>query len=274
ASGTTYFDGIINPSAIPGYDRTDRSTRILDATALDSGLAGPGTLTIDDGGNLVLADTRVHGDPTGFEGPTYALVDTFNVGADGTITFQLVPESGGDQEVGTYAQVFANTANLDGTLVADIQPANGLFADDYFWDNVIDAEVRNGGFDGAQCQIGGAFGGSLFLNLDCIEDESDNIDLAFTRTPFDEIPGLTENGQSTSEGLECIYDPDLTGGIADLFNELFQITDPVDYQNALDQLAGASYANYLESFSSLGVHYNDILDHATSCEIPSLAGSV
>ena len=31
-----------------------------------------------------------------------------------------------------------------GTLVADIRPANGLFADSYFWDNVIDANTRDG----------------------------------------------------------------------------------------------------------------------------------
>jgi outer membrane autotransporter protein len=39
-------------------------------------------------------------------------------------------------------------------------------------------------------------------------------------------------------------------------------------------LSGSAYANYLQSFPSLGVHYNDLLDHATNCEIPALAGSV
>jgi outer membrane autotransporter protein len=39
-------------------------------------------------------------------------------------------------------------------------------------------------------------------------------------------------------------------------------------------LSGSGYANYLQSFSSLGVHYNDLLDHATNCEVPALAGSV
>ena len=97
------------------------------------------------------------------------------------------------------------------------------------------------------------------------EDTENNIDIG-SRVPFDEIPGLTDNGQSVAEGLECIFDTDLTGGIADLFADLFLITDPADFQFALDQLAGASYAQYMQSFQSLGVHYNDLLDKATSCE--------
>ena len=47
-----------------------------------------------------------------------------------------------------------------------------------------------------------------------------------------------------------------------------------NYNTALNMLSGSAYANYLQSFPSLGVHYNDLLDHATNCEIPALAGSV
>ena len=39
-------------------------------------------------------------------------------------------------------------------------------------------------------------------------------------------------------------------------------------------LAGEGYANYLQSFPSLGVHYNDLIDRATNCEVPALAGSI
>ena len=75
-------------------------------------------------------------------------------------------------------------------------------------------------------------------------------------------------------GLECIYDLGLTGGIADVLADLFLFTDPVNYNTALNQLAGAVYANYLQSFQSLGVHHNDLLAKATDCEVPALAGSV
>ena len=103
-----------------------------------------------------------------------------------------------DQAVGTYPQVFTDVANLDGTLEARISTPNGLFEDEYFWDNVIDANTRNGGFDGAQCVINGT---PLLLELDCIEDDADNIDLALERVPFTDIPGLNENGSS---GASCV----------------------------------------------------------------------
>ena len=59
-----------------------------------------------------------------------------------------------------------------------------------------------------------------------------------------------------------------------MFGNLFLFTDPVNYNIALNMLSGSVYANYLNSFPSLGVHENDLPDHATNCEIPALAGSV
>src|SRR4029079_4171179 len=96
------------------------------------------------------------------------------------------------------------------------------------------------------------------------------------RHPFNEPEGdqLNGNGEQVGEGLECIYDVSLTGGIAGLFADLFLFNNNTNYNIALNQLAGSSYANYLNSFPSLGVHENDLVDHATNCEIPALAGSV
>ena len=59
-----------------------------------------------------------------------------------------------------------------------------------------------------------------------------------------------------------------------MFADLFLFTDPANYNIALNMLSGSVYANYLNSFPSLGVHENDLTDHATNCEIPALAGSV
>ena len=59
-----------------------------------------------------------------------------------------------------------------------------------------------------------------------------------------------------------------------MFGDLFRITDNANYNIALNMLSGSAYANYLQSFPSLGVHYNDLIDHATNCEVPALAGSV
>ena len=67
----------------------------------------------------------------------------------GTITFDLPGAVAGEVPVGTYPQVFVDTAYLDGTLVANIcAPGNGLF-DTTVYQNVIDANVRTGTFD--QC---------------------------------------------------------------------------------------------------------------------------
>ena len=59
-----------------------------------------------------------------------------------------------------------------------------------------------------------------------------------------------------------------------MFADLFLITDHGELQHRAQPAGGLGYANYLQSFPSLGVHYNDLLDHATNCEVPALAGSV
>ena len=103
---------------------------------------GVGTLNINTGGNLHLLNVAA-------DGPSYVFMDTLNMGADGTITFDLpAPVGGGANEpIGTYPQVFVDTANLDGTIVANITaPANGLW-DNTTYQNVIDAVTRNGTFD-------------------------------------------------------------------------------------------------------------------------------
>jgi uncharacterized protein YhjY with autotransporter beta-barrel domain len=263
ADGTTYFDGIINPQLLPAGGIME--------DVLDSGLAGVGSLIIGDGGNLVLADPRLTGDPDMYDGPAYVLVDTLTVESDGTLTFELQPEEGGVQPVGSYPQIFADTANLDGTLAVEFTAPGGLIADSYSYDNVIDANVRSGQFD--QCVFGGAYEDSLLVGIECSYDNQANVDLTIERVAFD-APALNRNGVAVGEGLECIYDVTLTGGIADMLADLFLFTDPVNYTIALNQLSGSVYANYLQSFPSLGVHYNDILAKATDCEIPALAGSV
>ena len=81
-AGITYFDGMIGPAFNAGG-------RITYAT-LDSGLSGYGTLTIADGGNLILTDPRLTGITAMYDGPSYvALVDTLNVASDGALTLDL-----------------------------------------------------------------------------------------------------------------------------------------------------------------------------------------
>ena len=117
ADGETSFDGIVGPQCIPAG-----GPAALDLDSVLPGVGsncGVGTLTIQDGGTLFLRDRR--DDPTFadmYDGPSYVFVETFNVDDGGTIAFELSPTNMGTQPVGTYPQVFADVANLDGTLEA------------------------------------------------------------------------------------------------------------------------------------------------------------
>ncbi len=199
-------------------------------------------------------------------------VDTLNLDESGTLAFALEPEERGEQDPGSYPQLYAGTANLDGTLEARLTPKDGLFADGYSWDDVIVAGTVDGEFD--QCVLGGGYEGSVLLDFSCSYDDDSNVDVALTRVAFDAVDGLNRNGIAVGGAIESFYRPGLTGGIADLVADLFLIHDAADYNEALNQLSGSAYANYLQSFGSLGVHSNDLVDRATSCEMPALAGSV
>ena len=173
-----------------------------DCGALDSGLSGFGTLTSPTAAplfSLTPADRR----PAMYDGPSYVAVDNFKLGSDGALTIQLQPLSGGVQAVGSYSQVFADTVKLDGTLEADLATSNGLFANSYDWQNVIDANSLSGSFD--QCKLGGDYAGSLFLKFNCSVDSNSNVDLSLTRVGFDNISGLNANGRAVAGALEADY---------------------------------------------------------------------
>ena len=51
-------------------------------------------------------------------------------------------------------------------------------------------------------------------------------------------PGPQRTTAAVGAGLECLFDVTLTGGFADMLADLFLITDPVNYNIALNQLAG------------------------------------
>jgi hypothetical protein len=113
-TGETVFNGVVN-----NY----QCGQFVGALTLDDPAqndCGVGTLNINSGGNLHLAIDAV-------DGPSYVFMDTLNMGADGTITFDLPAATGGTVPIGTYPQVFVDTANLAGTLVANIASPNGLY---------------------------------------------------------------------------------------------------------------------------------------------------
>jgi trimeric autotransporter adhesin len=277
-AGTTYFDGIIGPSFKPVGGVT--------SALLDSGVFGSGTLNIMDGGNLILADARGAANAAMYDGPSYVAVDTLNVASDGTLTLNLAPSSGGVQAVGSYTQVYADMAKLAGTLIANVTPASGKFADSYSWQNVIDANALSGKFD--TCALGGVYAESALLKLTCSYDSKANVDLSLNRVAFNAVAGLTANESAVGGGLESAYRDDGAGAqsaaavrgagaagsgpFGALVGNLFQLNG-ANYALALDQLSGAGYAGYLQSFNTLGYHYNGVLDRASDCDRPVLAGS-
>ncbi|HEY6048361.1 MAG TPA: autotransporter domain-containing protein [Sphingomicrobium sp.] len=261
-TGETVFNGVINGVINAGCFDGAAIAAGGDNPALSS--CGVGTLTVNGGGNLHLTNDAV-------DGPSYVFVNTLTMGADGTLTYDLPAATGGTAAPGTYPQIFADTANLDGTLVANIASPNGLY-DTTFYDNVIDANTRNGTFDA--CVINGIPSGSLLLQSTCVYDNQANVDLQVTRAAFESVAGLNGNAFGVGTGLDSYFNVNATGGQARLFGDLLLITDAGNYNTALNMLSGSVYANYLNSFPSLGVHENDLTDHATNCEVPALAGSV
>ena len=224
--GETHFNGVINSECMPAGGPTALT---LDNAAQNA--CGVGTLNINSGGNFHLLNVAA-------DGPSYVFMDTLNMGADGTITFDLpAPVGGGANEpIGTYPQVFVNTANLDGTIVANIAaPANGLW-DNTTYQNVIDATTRNGTFD--TCTINGIPTGSLLISAGCIYDNANNVDIGVIRAPFKSPGGLNQNGTSVATGLDSYFDVTLTGGAANMFADIFLITDNVQLQHCSQHAVG------------------------------------
>ncbi|WP_265571758.1 hypothetical protein, partial [Sphingomicrobium nitratireducens] len=184
--GRTSFDGLFNP---------------------DMELVGD--LIISNGGELFLRDDP-HRTDNMYDGPAGGWLDTLTIEADGTIVYELPVYSDPALAEASYPQLFVNTANLDGTLLVHPNSENGLYADEYFFDNVIkttndaDASSRNGMFD--TC---GVDGGTIFLALECIYDASGNVDLGLERIAFDDFDFDTQNQLSTAGAIECFYGLDL-----------------------------------------------------------------
>jgi hypothetical protein len=254
--GLTTFNGIVNRACAPG-------------NPLSSSSCGGGTLNITASGNLALVNPALSV-PASKDAPASVFVDTLNIAKGGTLTLNLSATDGGTQVPGTYSQIFAKNASIAGKLVANLKFAGGLFANNYFWDNVIDANSLSGSFD--SCSASGT--GSFLLTFKCINDNAGNVDLSLSRTAFNAVPGLTRNEMSAAGGIDALYKPTLTGPFAALVGQLFNASNATSYAAALNELTGATYAGYLQSFSSLGVDYDNVLDRASECDGPVHSGSI
>src|SRR5690606_38453139 len=120
------FEGIINPD------------QVLEGSLA---IAGDGTL-------FMRADVTgsESGDARPYLGAAQAYVDDLSIAAGGTLALEIPNFSSPGLET-DYPQIFANTADITGASL-EVRPssANGLYDDNYFYDNVIDANTLTGTF--------------------------------------------------------------------------------------------------------------------------------
>ncbi len=238
SDGETSFEGIINPD-----------------------LVKEGSLTIASDGTLFMVDNPEQGTAT-YNGPAAAYVDDLTIEAGGTLALEL-PSYATSGTVGDpntpHQQIFANTADITGGIL-EVRPSsdNGLYANEYYFDNVIDADTLTGTFASVDS-------GSILLDLEDIYDADDNVDLGITRVAFDDARfGLTPNQAAAAGGIEDVYAPTLTGDFADMLAEMFTLSES-DYTSALSTLHGAQYATYLQSLGWMGSRFNGILNDMGEC---------
>ncbi|KPL68613.1 hypothetical protein SZ64_11160, partial [Erythrobacter sp. SG61-1L] len=249
-NGETQFDGQINDSANM-----------------------VGDLTIADGGVLYLRDNPAASNDK-YAGPAKGWVDNLTVASGGTLALELPNYSdAGDVNNSVapfnYQQIFANTAVLGADSALEIRASteNGLYDDDYFFNNVIDSDDLTGTFGDVYVS------NTMFLDLTDIYDAEDNVDLGIKRVAFDDSRfGLTPNQAAAAGGIEDVYSSSLTGPFADMLAEVFTLDVP-EYRSALSNLHGAQYATYLQSLGWMGNRFNGVLSDMGECAALQLEDS-
>ena len=202
------------------------------ATRLD-GIVNPdknldGTLKISGGGKLILGNTN------DLEGPSAAYVNTFKTGGNGNLGVELTP----DDSSGSYPTITAKTAKLGGKFTAIYEAA--FYGNVLHYNNIITANARQGKFSDV-------VDNSAVLDSQLIYDKNHNVDLKVTRQGFGDVKGLTKNQSSAGNGIEKVYDKlPANGDFTDLVQQL-TVMNEQDYPLALDQLAGAEYAQMIQS---------------------------
>lgn len=187
-----------------------------------------GSLTIGSKGTLVMLNDNDE------EGASRAYVDTFTMGKKGKLQLNLTP----DNSSGAYPTIAANTANLGGKLKANYEGT--FYGNSIVYDNVIDAGTRNGKFKKV-------VDNSVLLETKALYDNGENVDLKVKRVGFGDVDGLTENQQAAGDGIEKVYgDLPNKGPFSGIVKDLFTL-DAAQYAAAMDQLAGAEYAQLMQS---------------------------
>ena len=220
-------------------------------TVLDGDVNSAGNLfgdfTIASDGKLVMIQNDA-------EGASQIYANTFTQEAGGRLAMELTASNA----PGDYSQVMVNTANVNGTLAVGFQA--DLYADTTTYDNIVESNNLTGNFDAVEDN-------SLFLEGTAVADGANNIDLVVDRLAFNSIEGLTKNQNAASTAIEDTYadaglgSPAYQNMVAGLF-----LLDEEEFPQFLDQLAGAEYAQMLQSVLWSNRGMNRVVTERMACD--------
>lgn len=270
SNGRTSFDGKINPEFHP---QPGVPLATLPAQGADPSPAFGGTLNILSGGSLYLRDNDAPANLTGtlaapatYDGAAKVYIGTLNANAGGNLAYELQTGGASSAALAHYPQIFANTANLGGSLEivvnnSSIPSTTPLLYDNVLWDNVIEADTRNGTFANLIFTPPGAL-----INASIVYDGFNNVDIRQTRTPFGQLGAETPNQRAVGGGIEAVYTPTLTGPFGFLLAEIFTL-NAAGYYDALTQLSGVQYPLYTHALRNNTFTNNMFVADQTDCAI-------
>lgn len=239
ATGTTTFDGIVNPTGTPAV----------------------GSLTVANGATLYLVNQ-----PTGntsYDGPARVNVNTFTLASGSTLRLQMPSATAATAAQASFPRVTAGTANLTGAnLVLQLNTPNGLYDNLYTFNDVIDANTRNGQFASVVTNTR-----SVLLTPLAVYDANANVDITLTRVGFDDVAGLTANQTATGGAIERVYSPTQTGVFGNLLTNLFLIDDAGEYADAMNQLSGAQYAGHMQALRNNSLQVSTLVSDQIDCAV-------
>lgn len=270
--GLTMFDGVINN---PG--KLEPAEVILFGGGEDDYLS---ELNINNDGTLVMLQNKderasrgyVHDLHIGNSGGDHP--DDFS---NGTLVYELTSSNA----EGDYSQIFADEADITNGKFVAIYRA-GHYENTTIYENIIDvADLEE---VGDEPNLIGTFASvddnslllnteALYENLDETDNVGQNVDLKVTRTAFNAVAGQTHNQQAVGGGIEKVYDGlDSNTPFGQLVNSMFTVGSVEDYNDFLDQLSGAEYAQQLQSvlWSTRGL--NRVITERMECTDGSVAG--
>jgi uncharacterized protein with beta-barrel porin domain len=252
ASGTTTLDGVVNPG-LP--------VMVGAAAAVTAIPTNFGSFTVAGGATLYLVDNALGN--ASYDGAAQVNVNTFTLASGSTLQLQMPSSTTASVAQASYPRITANTATLTGAnLVLQLNTANGLYANQYTFNDVIDAQTRNGQFASVTTNTG-----SVLLAPAAVYDANANVDITLTRVAFDAVAGLTPNQAAVGGALQSVYTPTQDGDYGKLLANLFLINDPASYGEAMNQLSGAQYAGHMQAVRNNALQVSMLVADQIDCAV-------